>query len=1662
MVIKFTRLACLVVLLVGIGSEVWAQTIQSSGLGSGAWNDPLSWTPNTVPTNANSSLIEILNGHTITVTAPVTIDQTIIRNGGRVIVDNGVTLSLNNGTGDEITVDAGGDLTISSGGILAFGGVPNRTVVVNGELHNTGSLTGVSSAKLTFGPSSHYFHEFADGGTIPSASWNATSTVNIVGYTSGNSTAPSGLNQTFGNFVWNNPQQDVTISLDGLLTGINGDFRVEDTGIDALFYSLGGTGNTMNIAGNLLVTGGVLAWTSGDSGPSTINISGNLSIVGGYVQFADDQNITVNVAGSFEISGEGQIDFSGGSATTSINLQGDYTYTGGDIFVGSGVGNINFVGSSSKTFVSTLVPDGAVNYSVAALSTLIVSGSNFIGGTGSFTLSGTLRIGSTHSGGALQNGTANGNLRVPTNNRTFNAGSTIVYNGSAAQFIGNGFPSSGDVNLVIDNTSGVTLSDDLEIVALRTLTLQSGNLVIGTQTLTINGTITGTGGLIGGDESNLVIGGTGDFGVLTFNGTTELLNFTINRDAGEVTLGTDLRVIGTFTHTDGEIDFSDRTLRISGNYTSSLGTFIGNENSVLIIDGSGSITGGIPISGTIGTFTLQRSSGATIGAITISNALNLLSGTLTGDVEFEVQSPTDIPETLTRGNGALAGTLTAALYNLVYTNTGTISTGPELVDDADALNNFTVSGSGSVTLTQSLDINGNFSKSNSGTFNSGNFGISLAGNYSKTAGTTTYGSTVFTFDGNTTLSGSGINFTNILIANGATLNLGSSSVTFTGNINHTNGGTMVAGTGTVIFGGNTTLSFNDTNIPNFNNVTVNTGSTLAFSCGTCGNIAGNDTNLNAVRVAGNWNSNNTGAVFNPSEARVQLVGTNQNLQTLSSHRFFTLEFNGTGTITLVQPLRVDNDLLIGTTATLNTGNDSYTIEIGDDFLINGSFVANTGTVVFNGSATGNQNMNRIAGAAATIDFYNIHIDKPNGSFSVLATVPNTIFRVANEFRILQNSAAATDVDFDGSDNSGRLVLLSTNARTARIPAIPSGVAVTGNITVQRYIQNEASVRAYRYLASPVSGATVDDWLGEIQITGLFSNPSSGAGIPNPNTPSMYRWVETAGGTEASRWQAWPNNIANPASSFALENGRGYSVFVRNTGEPTVDVRGTLNVGNVNVALTVTGSEPDAAGYNLIGNPYPAPISWDAVDLPTGVSPMISLKNNVNNNDTEIGNYAYYTQDGPSVGYTGTIASGQAFWVTTTQNTTLQFTEAAKVSTANPVLLRERSIANVLRMKVQGNGRGDETVIYFREEATNGYDVTYDARKRKNDYIDLYSYQVTENDTVKYAINAMKDVGCAQQLKIGFDGLTTGTYHFTFAELESFASAYSFTLIDNFAGASVSLSENNDYTFQITSDAASKSKDRFVILISKDNIDKALAVTGTESCNASGLKVKLNGSQPGISYQPYWAGATVGQPVMGTGGMIELLLEGEFLAGNTYEISVKGFSECGEAFLDQKAVVEVTEIEPAQISSNGNTLVSNYETGNSWFYEGSQIEGATGKELVATASGLYKLVVTTANGCTSVAESMFVITGLENPLSKVVSVYANPFVDKFKVEVTLPGVVSTRVMNSSGMVVAEKILDDLGPVKSGEYDMSSFSDGMFILEIRAGKMIHSVKIIKGLK
>lgn len=119
-----------------------------------------------------------------------------------------------------------------------------------------------------------------------------------------------------------------------------------------------------------------------------------------------------------------------------------------------------------------------------------------------------------------------------------------------------GVPSSGDNIEIPAALTNYPILDSSRTIG--NLTLDSGATIdLNNSSLTISGTISGTGTLIGSTSSSINIAGSGNQGTLYMNqttpGTTNILNnFTLNSiSSGRATLGNALGILGTLTLTNG-------------------------------------------------------------------------------------------------------------------------------------------------------------------------------------------------------------------------------------------------------------------------------------------------------------------------------------------------------------------------------------------------------------------------------------------------------------------------------------------------------------------------------------------------------------------------------------------------------------------------------------------------------------------------------------------------------------------------------------------------------------------------------------------------------------------------------------------------------------------------------------------------------------------------------------------------------------------------------------------------------------------------------------------------------------------------------------------------------------------------------------------------------
>lgn len=264
------KLITIIVLLVGLVTIAFGQTTGDyRSAASGNWNAVGSWqryggvaigwvTPTATPTNANAYAITIREGHIITVTTGVNVDQVVVEAAGQITLNSGVTLTLANN--------------------LSY----NPDMMVNGILKSAGTIT--TTGTLMFGEGGRYQHNWASGetGTIPRATWNDGSTCEVIGYTSGSGiTKIQGTSQSFYDFIWNCPGQQQTVFIRGdSFRPVRNDFIMQSTGSSNCEVTAIAPGR-LDFT-NYVQTGGVFTISSG-AVAYTVNVAGDISLTGGIL-----------------------------------------------------------------------------------------------------------------------------------------------------------------------------------------------------------------------------------------------------------------------------------------------------------------------------------------------------------------------------------------------------------------------------------------------------------------------------------------------------------------------------------------------------------------------------------------------------------------------------------------------------------------------------------------------------------------------------------------------------------------------------------------------------------------------------------------------------------------------------------------------------------------------------------------------------------------------------------------------------------------------------------------------------------------------------------------------------------------------------------------------------------------------------------------------------------------------------------------------------------------------------------------------------------------------------------------------------------------------------------------------------------------------------------
>jgi len=250
---------------------------------------------------------------------------------------------------------------------------------------------------------------------------------------------------------------------------------------------------------------------------------------------------------------------------------------------------------------------------------------------------------------------------------------------------------------------------------------------------------------------------------------------------------------------------------------------------------------------------------------------------------------------------------------------------------------------------------------------------------------------------------------------------------------------------------------------------------------------------------------------------------------------------------------------------------------------------------------------------------------------------------------------------------------------------------------------------------------------------------------------------------------------------------GYAVF--NATPFSVTYSGMLNNGQIGDDDNLSHSNQ---GWNLVGNPYPSYVDWDAKGwTKTNISDAIYLSVNSST-------WASYVGGVGTNGGSRFIAPGQGFFVQVVGNGSGTMSMNDSIRVHNTASFFKNPVDKLLRLTVSGNEFSDEAIIRFLADATSGFDDNYDAMKLFGDEGD--AAQIYSVGSTPLSINSLPEINA---VKVGIRVKSNGVFTINASEANGLPDI---TLEDTKTGVFTDL-KKNPYTFDFTS---GENEERFIL------------------------------------------------------------------------------------------------------------------------------------------------------------------------------------------------------------------------------------------------------------
>jgi hypothetical protein len=615
------------------------------------------------------------------------------------------------------------------------------------------------------------------------------------------------------------------------------------------------------------------------------------------------------------------------------------------------------------------------------------------------------------------------------------------------------------------------------------------------------------------------------------------------------------------------------------------------------------------------------------------------------------------------------------------------------------------------------------------------------------------------------------------------------------------------------------------------------------------------------------------------------------------------------------------------------------------------------------------------------------------------------------------------------------VLLCGGVATA-VPTKNYSGTVSGNIV---YVRSGTVYGGYNYWSSPINSANTDLLLSNYGNNIYEYNNQN----PGSVTNTLLGWSAITTGTTSI-----------PGSGVTMTTGKGYIQTFAGNG--SVTFTGTPNQTSVSIPTTVNGTN----NFNLLGNPYPAALSYDAFKASNPALGSVYLWSNVGATiPYNVSSYVVMS----SLGLAGNSVSGftereigptQGFLTNVSSAGNINFSPNHVVPNypGNTTQFLESNPLSLIRLRLTNpNQISFDVLVGFGDTGTEGVDFGYDSpRMPSSDILELYSLIGEQQYTTQFLPNLTN----TRVVDLGTVMSEAGTHTFDLTGFDNFDSSVRVYLEDVLTGEFHNMNLSSSYSF--TNDPSfinTRFRLHFMAPI-------AVSVTGTclEQSNGKIIINNPNDQNPITATLRNDQGVVVGSssPFVGD-HVFQNLPSGSYgvdLALNQNDVVIQYVNVDGGGIITPATFVssstEVSIVDAIIEFSAQAQGVSEF----TWnFGDGVTLSGTATPIHTYTQPGIYTVTLTASNGtCESTVSSIIIVTNNPTSITDVsglngFSIYPNPANDQLNIFKSNNDKVLFEMNDVSGKCVLRSQLNsklnniNISHLDSGVYSGSMIQNGI---------------------